>query len=597
MILGVFRYVVYCYPLCLTLQDAGQWERSVNVAARFDKLHLKSTHFAYARHMERCGDTVGALKHYELADAHTTEVTRMLHEAGERENLEAYVRAKDDKELYKWYAQYLEAEGQLVKAREYYKQAGDIYSLVRLTCSSEGIQAAAEIVDATGDKAAAFHMARQFELDGDVKAAMQFYQKSGRLNHAVRLARDIGAEVELLQLALQASKPVQLEVARFFEAKGQFDRAVPLFHRSGHITRALELCFSVGLFDDLEAIADDDLGDDTDLALLSRCADFFVSHNKFQKAVKMLIRSRRYDEAIDMCATRKIEITEAMAEAMTPARPEEAAELGESNIWPPGTTATPEGLAHAKQMRMELLMKLAKACKNQGAFHLATKKYTQAGNKVKAMHCLLRSGDTEKIVFFANISRNKEVYLLAANYLQSLAWQNDADLLQHIIDFYSKAKAYEQLSSFYEACSAVEIDEYRNYEKALAALKEALRHAEKIKTDIREAKIVSLQARISIVERFVNARRMAKVDNNAMVEQARQLLDLRDAETAIRVGDVFALLIYYFHQGRNFQQAYQLVEMMRERGIVLEPFIEQQIIDETYRGVNLAAPSKEKRRK
>ena len=39
--------------------------------------------------------------------------------------------------------------------------------------------------------------------------------------------------------------------------------------------------------------------------------------------------------------------------------------------------------------------------KRQGSWQLAAKKYTQAGEKGKAMKALLRSGDTEKIVFFA----------------------------------------------------------------------------------------------------------------------------------------------------------------------------------------------------
>ena len=54
----------------------------------------------------------------------------------------------------------------------------------------------------------------------------------------------------------------------------------------------------------------------------------------------------------------------------------------------------------------------------QGAYHLATKKFTQAGNRVKAMRALLKSGDTEKIIFFAGVSRQKEIYVMAANYLQ-----------------------------------------------------------------------------------------------------------------------------------------------------------------------------------
>ena len=45
--------------------------------------------------------------------------------------------------------------------------------------------------------------------------------------------------------------------------------------------------------------------------------------------------------------------------------------------------------------------------------------------------------------------------------------------MKTIIEFYTKANAFENLSSFYDACAQVEIDEYREYGKALDALKEA----------------------------------------------------------------------------------------------------------------------------
>ena len=35
------------------------------------------------------------------------------------------------------------------------------------------------------------------------------------------------------------------------------------------------------------------------------------------------------------------------------------------------------------EKRVELLEKLAECCASQGSYHLATKKYTQAGNKTK----------------------------------------------------------------------------------------------------------------------------------------------------------------------------------------------------------------------
>ncbi len=114
---------------------------------------------------------------------------------------------------------------------------------------------------------------------------------------------------------------------------------------------------------------------------------------------------------------------------------------------------------------------MAKCCKRQGNYHLACKKYTQAGDKLKAMKCLLKSGDTEKITFFAGVSRTKEIYILAANYLQTLDWHSDPEVMKNIVAFYTKAKALDNLSSFYDACAQVEIDEYRDYEKALGALR------------------------------------------------------------------------------------------------------------------------------
>jgi len=71
------------------------------------------------------------------------------------------------------------------------------------------------------------------------------------------------------------------------------------------------------------------------------------------------------------------------------------------------------------------------------------------------MKALLKSGDTEKILFFANVSRQKELYIMAANYLQTLDWQSQPELLRHIVTFYSKGKAPELLANFYTACAQV----------------------------------------------------------------------------------------------------------------------------------------------
>lgn len=71
------------------------------------------------------------------------------------------------------------------------------------------------------------------------------------------------------------------------------------------------------------------------------------------------------------------------------------------------------------------------------------------------MRALLRSGDTQKIRFFANTARSKEIYILAANYLQSTDWKGDVEIVRDIEVFYAKAQSPEHLANFYIACAHV----------------------------------------------------------------------------------------------------------------------------------------------
>lgn len=64
-------------------------------------------------------------------------------------------------------------------------------------------------------------------------------------------------------------------------------------------------------------------------------------------------------EALDLCMSHNVTITEELAEKMT----------------------LPKG--SDPEFRNKLLERIADCCMQQRSYHLATKKYTQAGNKVK----------------------------------------------------------------------------------------------------------------------------------------------------------------------------------------------------------------------
>lgn len=78
------------------------------------------------------------------------------------------------------------------------------------------------------------------------------------------------------------------------------------------------------------------------------------------------------------------------------------------------------------------------------------------------MKALLKSGDTEKIMFYANVSKQHEIYIMAANYLQTLNWQEHPDFLKTIVSFYNKGKAPHLLANFYVSCAQVRITSNHN---------------------------------------------------------------------------------------------------------------------------------------
>ena len=150
----------------------------------------------------------------------------------------------------------------------------------------------------------------------------------------------------------------------------------------------------------------------------------------------------RHFEALELCLTQNVYITEELAERMTLTKEE-----GE----PPEVAAK----------RNKILESIADSCVRQQSYHLAAKKYTQAGQKTKAMKALLKSGDMDKIIFFTNVSRQKDIYVMAANYLQSLNWKKDVSIMKHIIVFYTKGKSFESLAMFYEHCAQVTLNGIR----------------------------------------------------------------------------------------------------------------------------------------
>ncbi|XP_042828372.1 intraflagellar transport protein 140 homolog isoform X1 [Panthera tigris] len=550
-------------------QASDQWQKAVEAAELRDRIHLRTTYYNYARHLEASADRSLALSHYEKSDTHRFEVPRMLSE--DPQSLELYVNKMKDKTLWRWWAQYLESQAEMDAALHYYELAQDYFSLVRIHCFQGNIQKAAEIANESGNWAASYHLARQYESQEEVRQAVHFYARAQAFNNAIRLCKENGLDDQLMNLALLSSPEDMTEAALYYEDKGEHvDRAVMLYHKAGHFSKALELAFATQQFVALQLIAED-LDESSDPALLARCSDFFLEHNQYEKAVELLLAAKKHHEALQLCLEQNMTITEEMAEKMTV--PKDSKDLSEES-------------------RRQLLEQIANCCMRQGSYHLATKKYTQAGNKLKAMRALLKSGDTEKIVFFAGVSRQKEIYIMAANYLQSLDWRKEPEIMKTIIGFYTKGRALDLLASFYEACAQVEIDEYQNYDKAHGALTEAYKCLAKAKAKSpldQETKLAQLQSKMTLVKRLIQARRTYAEDPKEAVKQCELLLEEPELDSSVRVGDVYSFLVQHYLQTEEFQAAYRYLEEMRKKvpSANMSYYVSQQTVDAVHRGLGL----------
>ena len=90
-------------------QACGEWDEALEVAEKYNRINLKNTHYALAKHLESIGELEQAIRHFVLSQTHKVEVPRMLCEARDFDRLQDFVQGQREPELYKWWAQYLEA--------------------------------------------------------------------------------------------------------------------------------------------------------------------------------------------------------------------------------------------------------------------------------------------------------------------------------------------------------------------------------------------------------------------------------------------------------------------------------------------------------
>ena len=303
--------------LCKLHQACGEWDEAIEVAEKYNRINLKNTQYALAKHFESIGEVDNAIRHFVLSDTHKVEVPRMLCEARDFDRLQSFVQGQREPQLYKWWAQYLEAQGMLQESLGFYKEAQDFGSVVRLLCMLGDIASALKIALESNDPQACFHLARHYEQSQNIIDAIMYYSKAQRLHHAIRLAKENALDQEVMTMSLQASKQNMVQSAQYFEAKGKHDKAVQLYSRGGNRKKALDLALKHNLTDLIENIsAGAQEGDDPEV--LKKSVHFLMQNRQFDKAVEIMISLGNLDQALTIAEQETVTLKEEMAMKLCP---------------------------------------------------------------------------------------------------------------------------------------------------------------------------------------------------------------------------------------------------------------------------------------
>ena len=206
----------------------------------------------------------------------------------------------------------------------------------------------------------------------------------------------------IASLAVNCEPSKQVECATFLENMGQRERAAELHIRAGESRNALDIIAQLPVKETNVQLQADALSiieavdKETSKETCRKSAMLLLKAGYNKKAINFLSqRGSNVNDMFKFCQVENVKLTEDLIEKI---------------------------LSYQTKTKLikEHLMTIAAVCQSQGDQILACKKFTQAGDRCSAIKCLLLTGDTQRIISYALTSRTKEVYVIAANYVQTL---------------------------------------------------------------------------------------------------------------------------------------------------------------------------------
>ena len=533
----------------------GDFDKAIQTSKDNDRIDLHNTYYRIAQHYEKIGDIEQAIQYYKLSGSGNKEIPRMLISLNNIEKLEQTLSEDGNPESLLRLASYYESQEDYEDAMEYYKKADDIQNVIRLYLKENKIDDAIKVYEDGKEKYkikkeqkylrgymdGAYLIGNFYEKNNSIKNAIDFYRVSGRYNQAFRLAKEKGLDEEIYSLGTQAPKHTQNLIAEYFEKKNKLDKAIKLYIQGSNIRKGLNLCLATNRLDEVRNLSRQ-LESKQDKDTLKALAEYFTGQNEFEKALELLIRIKDYENSMKICENHKVRISQETANAMK-------ADLENEKD---------------NKTKQELTSRLAKLLMNQGDFEMAHDIYVKMGNLKKAMKCYIKMGDKNKVIEFAHMCRNPELFILAANFLQNLDWT--PDVVKIIVSFFNKAKAYYNLCQFYIVLGVSEINEKKNFKNGEEYLRNALKTVMKVREndDKKNNKIEEIKKKLGFIESLNDMNEKLQSGNAAgALEKCNELLRIDGRDDILGDKDIYGFMfkIHYFQ--KDYQNAFLVLEQCR----------------------------------
>ncbi|CAG2158032.1 unnamed protein product [Oppiella nova] len=426
-------------------QNRNEWQKAIKCV---DRVNQKTVYYNYAKHLEHNESNIReAIKYYEMSGTHVFEVPRMLFDIDNTGgsllkdyclNENANSNDKESAYLVKWWGQYCESQGDISHALSAYEKAKDYYNLVRLLCYTGESERAKSLLNSLtseaksdetnpGLESAQLHLGKHLESINPIES-INYYLPSGAIKHAIRVCKENHFINELVKLTITyGTQEEAKDIANTYIENNNYineisdEYIVQIYYKCGYIGRAIEAALKTRTWTQLRDLLLDQMSDQKvesdqrDLKIDESIIDLALDALKTDSDIidividlLLLLESNRTPLMEQLIRDHNIEVNEKLVDKV-------------------------ERVTKSKDQKQSLMLALADMALQQGNCLVAAKLYSNQGLRTNAIKALIRTGQTDKVISYANIARDKSVYKIAANYLKTMDFSD-----QTVIDNFLK---------------------------------------------------------------------------------------------------------------------------------------------------------------